>query len=809
MKNRIGRFLFVSTAALGLTFSADVLAQQAQAGAESSSALQEVVVTATKRTSTVQDTPIAITAVTGKELLERGFSDFSSFAQTVPGVSMKSSGAGQTEFEMRGMTSSGGNSATVGFYLDDTPMSAPAAAQNGKVVIDPNLYDLNRVEVLRGPQGTLYGSGSMGGTIKVVTNQPDLNNFDVSGRLIVSAFDGGSGTGGFNNGESGMLNLPFAGGAAALRIVGTYEYDSGFIDRIVIEAPNFPLETGCDASGFCSTRGRVAAAPVGQDFRGVNDEKLTGARATLLVKPTDDLSITGSFLYQNIYMGGLSQIDTDPGTYTNYQPFNSPEPFTDRVDLGSLNIQYHFPWADFTSATSYWNRDELLRQDGTEELQWVLTTLAGVGGPLAGCPIPLPIYANPALCAPGQTTPTPLEDDKSWQTTEEVRLASAGDTDFKWLVGYFYQDFESDWDLYVLQPGAAPIFGTGDAFTQTQPTKIIQNSFFGEVSYRFTPQWTVTAGLRHYHFNNEVTTNVAGYLSSTGSDAVSTLTNTESDQGINPKLNLSYQPNKDLLLYATGSKGFRPGGANQPVPVGNVGLGPACEANLQAIYGTSSFVPAPNTFNPDSVWTYELGEKMRTNDGNLVLNGALYYSKWNDAQQFVPISCGFNFSTNTGDANIYGGELELDAVVAPGLVLALNGAYTHAYFQRASVLPGVIAANGLEVQDVPSFTSTASLAYRTPLSNGMNFAARIENTYVTSRQEVTFALYTIPAYDLTNLRAGVEGDRWSAMMFVNNFSDRLAQISNAYQINVGIATFQRAAVAPPRTIGLEFNYKLR
>jgi len=113
------------------------------------------------------------------------------------------------------------------------------------------------------------------------------------------------------------------------------------------------------------------------------------------------------------------------------------------------------------------------------------------------------------------------------------------------------------------------------------------------------------------------------------------------------------------------------------------------------------------------------------------------------------------------------------------------------------------------VQDVPSFTSTASLAYRTPLSNGMNFAARIENTYVTSRQEVTFALYTIPAYDLTNLRAGVEGDRWSAMMFVNNFSDRLAQISNAYQINVGIATFQRAAVAPPRTIGLEFNYKLR
>jgi len=802
---RSGCVLFASAGAFGLSFAGEVLAQQAQAGAESVSALQEVVVTATKRTSTVQNTPISITAVTGREIEDRGLTDFTALAQTVPGISMKSSGAGQTEFEMRGMTSSGGNSATVGFYLDDTPMSAPAAAQNGKVVIDPNLYDLNRVEVLRGPQGTLYGSGSMGGTIKIVTNQPNPSAFDLSGKLILSHTD----SGGFNHGESGMLNLPMGGGVAALRIVGTYEHDSGWIDRIVIQAPNFPLETGCDATGFCTTRGNVAAAPVGQDFRGVNDEKLSGARVSLLLKPTENLSITPSFFYQNISMGGLSQIDTDPGTYTNYQAFNLPEPFTDRIDIGSLNIQYHFPWADFTSVTSYWNRDELIRQDGTEELQWVLTTLAGVGGPLAGCPIPLPIYPDPANCAPGPTTPTPLEDDKSWQTTEELRLASSGDTDLKWLVGYFYQDFESDWDLYVLQPGAAALVGTGNAFTQTQPTKIIQNSFFGEVSYRFTPQWTATAGLRRYYYNNEVTTNVSGYLSSTGNNTVSSLTNTESNQGINPKLNLSYQPDKDLLVYATASKGFRPGGANQPVPVGAVGLGPTCEANLQAIYGTSQFVPAPNTFNPDSVWTYELGEKWRTSDSRVVLNGAAYYSKWNDAQQFVPISCGFNFSTNTGDATIYGAELELQAVLAPGLLFAVNGAYTHAYFTASSVLPGVIAANGLQVQDVPARTSSASLSYRVPLANGIDFTSRLENTYVSSRQEVTFALYTIPSYDLTNLRLGVEGNKWSAMLFANNLVNKLAQVSNAYQINVGIATFQRATVAQPLTIGLELSYRLQ
>src|SRR5271154_6748080 len=152
--------------------------------------LQEIVVTAEKRVSTVQDTPISITAITGKDLEDRGITDIASVVQSVPGISMRTSGPGQTELEMRGMTSSGGNSSTVGFYLDDTPLSAPASAQNGKVVIDPNLYDLNRIEVLRGPQGTLYGAGSMGGTIKLVPNAPDPNGFDASAEVILGGTDG-------------------------------------------------------------------------------------------------------------------------------------------------------------------------------------------------------------------------------------------------------------------------------------------------------------------------------------------------------------------------------------------------------------------------------------------------------------------------------------------------------------------------------------------------------------------------------------------------------------------------------------------
>src|SRR5580700_2126636 len=486
--------------------------------------LEEVVVTATKRASTVQETPISITALTGEDIQERGLPDFAAIVQSVPGVSMRSSGPGQTEVEMRGMTSAGGNSSTVGFYLDDTPLTAPANAQNGKVVIDPNLYDLNRVEVLRGPQGTLYGSGSMGGTIKLVPNAPNTNAFDASGQVILGDTDGGS----FNHGESAMVNLPLVNDSLALRITGTQEHLSGWIDRIVIQNLDFPSPspTGTPAHPLPgvsrTTRGNVAAAPVAADYTNVNDEDLTAVRIAVLWKPTDRLSITPSFLYQKITQDGLSLIDSNPGTNTNYQPFNAPEPFSDRIDIGALNVQYHFDAFDITSTTSYWNRDEDLRQDGAEEIAAAVAPSFGY----------FALY--PSEGGIGPNSPTSLEDDKSWQTSEELRLTSAGDTAFKWLAGYFYQGFQSDWNLFVYTPEAVPIVGTGNGFTQYQPTKIIQNSFFGEMSYQFLPQLTATAGVRRYAYSGTVNTQVGGWLSSSGGNTYDYFHTDERNQGALP-----------------------------------------------------------------------------------------------------------------------------------------------------------------------------------------------------------------------------------------------------------------------------------
>src|ERR1700683_5087320 len=258
--------------------------------------LEEIVVTAEKRESTVQATPISISAVSSDELVTENVMSVEDLAGAVPGVSMRTAGPGQTEYEMRGLGSAGGSVATVGFYLDETPLSASAVALNGRTVIDADLYDLNRTEILRGPQGTLYGAGSMGGTIKLVTNPPELHNLLGSAEVDASQTTGGS----TNGHGSLMLNFPI-GDIASLRFVTTDKYISGWIHRYVIAAGQFPFPTNFGNCGvYYCTRGNVQDAPVAEDHKNSNLERFISSRAALLVQPDDALSITGNFMYQRI-----------------------------------------------------------------------------------------------------------------------------------------------------------------------------------------------------------------------------------------------------------------------------------------------------------------------------------------------------------------------------------------------------------------------------------------------------------------------------------------------------------------------------
>ena len=760
--------VYCSTSGLLATLAQPVLAQQADSD---TGRLQEIVITAEKRESTVQNTPISLTAVSGTDIQDRGLTDLSSLLQSVPGVSMRTSGPGMAEFEMRGVASTGGNSPTVGFYYDDTPLTAPGATNEGKIVISPALYDLNRVEVLRGPQGTLYGSGSMGGTIKVVPNAPNPAAFDASAEAVLADTDHG----GFDHAENAMVNLPFWNGLAAVRIVGSYSDDSGWIDRIVIAPGQFPVPTNG------TTRGNVLAAPVAADYHDVNDTARTTVRVSALIKPIDGLSISPSYFHEKLTAGGLPYIDSDPGTDAHYQPFDVAENYFDEFDLGSVNVKYRTDAVELTSTTSYWIRHEPLTQDTSESWQ------TGLG---------LPGF-EPADGGIGAAHA--YENNLSHQLTEEIRLASAGDSRLKWLVGYFYEDFESHWNITFPAADAEPIFGSNQLFNYFSPNKILQQSVFGEVTYNITEPFAVTAGLRRYHYDSPVTVNQSGALADTVLNST-----IEKDQGVTPKVSLSYDFDKDLLVYATAAKGFRPGGGTGPVPTS----GPlSCETELQAEYGTTQFISGPISFKSDSVWSYELGEKLRAADNRVTVNASGYFETWSGVQQTNALSpCGYIYTANAGDAHVYGGELEVQAIVIRDLVVSANTSYSHAALVSSALLDSGFSP-GTPIQDVPRWTASASIAYRHSLTDRLAFTARADNTYVGSRTDETFAINTLPSYDLTNARAGIEGDNWSAVLFVNNVADKRALLNDVTQDAVNIPTYNRIAVSQPRTAGIDISYR--
>ena len=759
----ISRPSIAVAATLAAFLALDPVAWSAPAEAESAAAsgtIEEVVVTAEKRESTVQKTPISITAISGVDLQAQGITDLVSVAQQVPGLSFKTSGPGQTEFEMRGLTSTGGESPTVGFYLDETALTPPAMAQNGKVVIDPSLFDLNRIEILRGPQGTLYGAGSMGGTIKLVTNAPDPKQVAASVQGTGSGTDGG----GFNHTENAMLNLPLLQDFAALRLVVTDKHISGWIDRDVLDP--FPLEVNNSTQ-----RGDVAAAPVAKRVTESNTENLKGGRATLLVQPVEGLSITAGVLYQRINQSGPSTIDVPPGNEVHYQPFDLAEPFKDTFNLQDLTIKYDFDGFQVVSATSSWTREQNQTQDISEAMQ---DYIGGFLGPPADFPF--------STADGGLGAGTISEDDYTRQLSEELRVASTGNGPLQWLVGGYYSTFHATSHVYSYYDGFTALFGTNNLADNHRLLDVDQSAFFGEASYLLPYSLKATVGARYYNFHSNSATSVSG-VSANGTSA--TLFGSAQNSGVSPKLNLAYIPNDNMTVYGTVSKGFRPGGPNSPIP-------PPC-------------TPAPKQFGPDSVWSYELGEKLRMLDARVTINGDVYYEDWSNIQQQVAPGCGYKYTTNAGKAKVYGAELEAAVVVVPGLVFSQSVGYTHA--TNSTTIPDAGVTAGDRLLDVPEVTANTTLTYRYPLAGTMNAIARVNNSYFDSIQDITFARNTLPAYDLVDTRFGVESNRWSVLIFVDNLTNKKALLSDTGALSANISILNRVATNQPRTIGADLSYQ--
>jgi iron complex outermembrane recepter protein len=824
-------------ASLGGSALAAPVASASTAG--DSGGLDEIVVTAEKRNSTVQDTAISMTALSGEQLLAQGLNTVEDVAAKVPGISIRTAGPGQTEYEMRGLSAGGGSAATVGFYLDETPLSASAVALNGRTVIDPDLFDLSHVEVLRGPQGTLYGSGSMGGTIKLVTNQPKLGTWEAATDSSISDTSHGS----TNGGGSLMLNMPI-GEIAALRVVTTAKYVSGWIDRIVIQPGEFPAPTApsyvagspTNCGAYYCDRGNVAAAPVQNVVSGSNLERFYSARAALLVKPNDALSITGSLMYQDIRADGYNAFQQNPGGLAIYQPYDQEEPYHDYFKLASLKIEYAFDFATLTSATSYWSRDALQSQDATEALQNINNLTHLVNGAY------VPNYIQSLY----------QENDPTTQFSEELRLTSTGSGPFEWVGGLYFSKLDSGYITYNQAPGFAtaltcglasaanPVAGycpastvipanstyrfpnpalpqypsaqaanpNGVVFNDNNPDTLKQSAVFGEGSYKFSDELKLTAGLRFYHFAINNFADQSGLGTASLNQDSTILSQSASGNAVLPKLNLSYTPTADLTVYGTIAKGSRPGGFNLPIPLPSATVLGINSNAYNCGVGAVSVSSQPN-FSPDSVWSLEVGEKARFADRRITVNADVYYIKWTDIQQVLSLTCGYPYNTNAGNAKSYGPELEISALLTTGLTLDLSGAYTQAYISdpnQAAINSGI--SPGTRILNVPKYTAVAGLNYVTPFTDTLNGMFHLASSLVGPNEDQAAVRETLGSYNLVDARAGVASGPWSAAVFGTNLTNKVAEQT----INNTVFAWQTYAITristnQPRTIGVDFQYK--
>ena len=791
-------FVAVSSGILGAVLASGAHADSDIATDDPANTLQEVVVTAQKRASTVQTTPISITAVSGDDLAARGVASLASLAQGTPGVSLKSEGPSQTEIEMRGMTSSGGNSATVGFYLDDIPLAGPANAQNGHVVIDPDLYDLNRIEILRGPQGTLFGSGSMGGTVRLISNQPNLTEFQSTVQSVLSGTDGG----GFNHKDSLMVNLPLIDDTLALRVAGTEDYTSGWIDRIV--AGSFP-EAGGNPVG--SVRGDVRDAPVEKQYPGSNAYQTYAVRATLMWKPTENLSVTPAFFHTTSTQNGISAYDSNPGTLAHYQPFDIAEPLTDSLTAVSLNVNYHFESFDLTSSTARWTRNSTQVEEASEAFNNPLEGLTYNSN--NGLPNPGYYGAN------GSGPEHGSEDDPSHQFSEELRLASSGSGRASWVAGLYYSDYYSLWTFNGTTPNASSYLDLGTAtpattvnwFDAYSPTKLTQFAGFGDLTYALTDKLKVDAGARVNHYDYRFSSCISGYGSGNGAAAPScsgliALSSTNFD----PKVNVTYTFDPNLMVYGTVSTGFRPGGGNAAYPTTGAAWGGAFQ---QQGYTTGKW---PNKYEPDRVVSYELGEKARFFDRRLTVNASIYYEDWRHIQlEAFPNDWALNINGNY--AHIYGADVDVLADLGAGFQFEVAAGYLYEYLDGG---PHWVIQPVHKLPDVAPENGTVALSYSAPFGNSYTFTARLENSYTGPRYSIFFSnpyeftgtYRQLPGYDLVNVRAGVKyHDKWSVTAFVDNLTNKHAPLESMFTENEPQPSFTRIETNQPLTGGIDLSYR--
>jgi iron complex outermembrane receptor protein len=769
--------------------------------------LEAVTVTAMLREQELAAVPFSIAAPTAQVLRQRGAENIEMIAANVAGFSVQNLGPGQSQVAMRGASSGQiardqpGVKEEVGAYLDDAAISLSLFTP------DLDLFDISRVEVLRGPQGTLFGSGSLAGTVRYISNQPQLGANSTFGEVGVNWIDGGAAG---NNAKLGF-NMP-VGEKAAFRLVAYSNDLGGWMDAV---QPNFTVN------------------------KDVNGGNRTGIRAAFRIAPDERFSLTPRILFQKVKMDGWNRIDAfnilaNPYTTSRQavtlgerQLFTQmEEPFTDEFLLGDVNLTYNFGRTTLTSITSFTHRYILVVRDAT-----------ALTGSVTGGNFGVPESAY--------TLDAPLEDaTKSTVWTQEVRLAGGQDR-LRWLVGGFYSNnkrhYGQDLNVRGIDGPAATALGAPPGFTQGLRAPLDhlfwsdldyalkQVAFFGEATVGVGEKLSLTGGLRYYNFDEDRAQIFDGILTNnfTGDSLVSQPGSTKAD-GIAPRVIASYKVSDAVTLNAQASQGFRLGGINDPLNY------PACGPADSATFSGHP------SWTDEKAWNYEAGVKARVLGGRGLVNLSAFYMDIRDLQLTITAGqCSSRLILNADKARSQGVEAEITASPNEHVDFNFSASFNDSKLKSTitdgvgTPLPGTVSGNRLP--SVPQVQWSAGITYGWPTGTASRAWVSGSFQYVGSRFTLiddeaagigtvninSFGANTIggpltqgtftfnpelPSYSLVNLRVGLTKATWEAAVFLNNVTDERAFLAldreRGLRARVGYLTNQ------PRTMGvtLRFNY---
>jgi len=715
-------------------------AYAAEEAADEAPVFDEIIVTSTKRAESIQDIPISVTAISQETLELSGAVEFADYATSVPNLSFGFAGEGRQtsrQFQLRGISGRD----TTAFYINETAVPT---------TMDPRVIDVNRIEVLRGPQGSLFGARSMGGLVRLVTNQPSTD--DVYGN--VHAGFGTVHEGGEDYQFDATVNIPIADNAA-FKATAYYIKDGGFIDR----------QVDPDASTIIAG----GAGQNGDEFlnEDVNEDETYGFAASLLLNASENISITPSIIYQKTDSDGPAFVDNDVENLVKVRQFDVDEIGRDEWYLASVEASIGLDAGQIVTSVSYFDRETLDVEDGS------LFMMGFFGPPVAAIDDPV----------------TTREVSDQNRFTAEARFVSEFEGPVNFIAGVFYQKVETEGGFPVdsIIPGGSPIaglFGLGTSFFSSNVTTDQEEiGFFGEVTLDVTEQLSITAGGRWFDVSTTSARSDAGSLFDLFGAPVPGQ-NSQSDNGFNPRVAVEFAVNDDVSLYANVAKGFRPGGAN------------ASEATCAA-FGTI----VPSGFESDSLWNYEGGFKSTLAEGRVTFNASAFHIVWSDRQTSIANCGGLGFGAidNVGQAKATGFEAEMSAYITDSVSLSGGIGYVDA---RVTDTGGI---GSVEVGDplfnVPEWNGAAALDINVPISDDVDGYSRIDFRYVGS--SISAQGNERPEYTVLNARIGAQlSDGWDVSLYANNILDKRANFADPTELSDALDLI---AVSRPRTFGIDLR----